>query len=57
MHVYFWLTVVEIFAMHWAANQNGSRLLYYKTIEVKEHTQLERAQYYKLLTFGSTENL
>ena len=43
--------------MHSAANQNGSGLRYYKTIEVKEHTQLERAQYYKLLTFGSTENL
>jgi len=44
--------------MHLAANQNGSRLRYYKTTEVKEHTQLERAQYYyRLLTFGSTENL
>jgi len=38
-------------------NQNGSRLLYYKTIEDKEHTQLERVKYYKLLKFGSTENL
>ena len=25
----------SIFVMHWAVNQNDSRLLYYKTIEVK----------------------
>jgi len=57
IHAYFWSTVVEIFAKHWAVNQNGSRLLYCKTIEVKEHTKLERVWYYKLLTFCSTDYL
>jgi len=31
--------------------------VYCKTIEVKEHTQLERVWYYKLLTFCSTDYL